>query len=163
MNYIVSYRESRTGCVDSVQQISSRLLVRTVTCDYIPVDEYAIAVPQDALIPVVMDVAIANDDVVGIVDLDAVPAVTDLKSFDSNPADGVLITFLGLKQYTVTVRLFAQFSRLNHGMLTGMILEYDRLSLLPGEAKHYMLSIYTPTHQNHIARARHVRSLLNRL
>ena len=145
-----------------MHQALARVLVGAIAGDDVSVNEHTIAVSQQTLIPVLMDVAIADDDVVGVVELDAIPAVADFKPFDSNPADGILIALLRLKQHGMAGRLFAPLAGLNHRPLAGIVFEHDRLALLPGESQNHRLGVDATSNQNRIPRTGQARGLLNR-
>ncbi len=121
---IVPDGKGSAGGIDAVYQVFACFRVYAVAGDDISVDEHAIAVSQQSLIPVLMDVAVADDDVVGVVELDAIPAVADFKSFHSNPADGILIALLCLKQDTMPGRGLSRIAGLNDRVLARIVFQH---------------------------------------
>src|SRR5439155_22426955 len=87
MDDVVDDGEIGSRGIDAMFQVALFVVrPQAVAGDEVPFDQHMMAVAQDALVRVVVEVIAAQHDVMGVVELDPVPAVADFEPLNSDPA-----------------------------------------------------------------------------
>ena len=98
VDHVVDDLEVRPGGVDAVFLVALLVVgLEAVVGDDVSLDADVMPVAQDPLVEVVVNEVALQDDVVGVVELDAVPTVPDFEAFDHDPPDGFLPAVLRLE------------------------------------------------------------------
>src|SRR5215471_18821658 len=85
---VVENLEVGPGRVDAMLLVALLIVsLEAVVGNHVPLDPDMMSIPQDSLVIVVMNEIALQNNVVGVVEFDPIPAVPDLEALDRDPTD----------------------------------------------------------------------------